>query len=900
MKSNQRRSSKHPASNKPLRHYEELRTSDQYRFRPESQIIEVQDENGEEIRLLHVLNIMSTPPISSFIYYEAASLLALKHFNDRSNLVINNLSEQLDGCNVYLTMDMLNAGFDQAKATSKLYSYFAHAPTIGSPHPAGVIGATVSRISEALAVLTGAYQIPQISPGSQLVELDHDDIAPTFSRTVPTAGGIAHTVASYFEKKEVTHFYILYQYDSFGFELRNHFVQAIKGYGITMLSAGYDASPNSLEQALKTIKDSGVRYIFGVMHTTSHRGVLEQAYDAGLIGADYAWFIPDVITQPSLSLNRTSDEKYIASLQGMSQIGFWTRPHPTFEAELRTLQTDPDFQSFYIEAHRDEGGVFRYAVNITEMFPIITFYSYYDYDAVMALGIAACNTRDDDPLFSGATLNQEIRRTIFQGVTGSVELDPHTGTRRWETASYGIENFFVDNEISNHETAHVKTQTAVVFSRAADEPFHELHPLIFADGSSTPPAPLVRLEQDLNLISTGILSIGWILAGGLILTCLVLIVWVNNHRADQKVAAAQPEFLILLLFGTILMASSIIPETFQEPTSQEGLNIACMATPWLFVTGFSIAFGSIFTKTWRLSLIIKDAVAMHRSKQKIWRVMRPFILFVAINIVLLSLWTAISPLRWMRSPSLRNLDSFGRSLESFGSCTGSLEGPNQTVSAMTFPALIFGINLVALLATFFQAYSKRRVPALFNDAPQLALCIACLLESFVIGIPVLVVASSNPTAFFVVKALVIGAVCFAILFPNFGSRLSKEEKKPLGIVQAEWREFFKSREHSSRKLQPTRRFLPKSSDSTRGSTQSGSATGQLPLCSSSPKRRERIRTRHAALLDSIIACEEKHSEKEHEEATAAYASTVTEIRRRASLQFVSSPSPLLPGLPEDV
>jgi hypothetical protein len=297
------------------------------------------------------------------------------------------------------------------------------------------------------------------------------------------------------------------------------------------------------------------------------------------------WFIPDVIVKPCFLLNCNIDEKHISALQGLSQIGFWTRPHPTFESELSSLQSDHDYQLFYMEAHREEGGVSQSEVNITKLFSIISFYAYYTYDAVMALGIAAYNTQDDDVLFSGSALNQELGRITFNGVTGPVAFEPSTRTRRWETViRYGLGNFFVDDSRFDDETAFIQARTALVFERNTDKLFRKLHPLIFADGTTTPPASLMELEQDWNFISASVYLFGWIRAGAMILTCLMLIAWVYKHRKEQRVAAAQAQFLILILVGTILMAASMIPHAFQEPT---GLDVACMSIPWLYFTGFS-------------------------------------------------------------------------------------------------------------------------------------------------------------------------------------------------------------------------------------------------------------------------------------------------------------------------
>ena len=52
-----------------------------------------------------------------------------------------------------------------------------------------------------------------------------------------------------------------------------------------------------------------------------------------------------------------------------------------------------------------------------------------------------------------------------------------------------------------------------------------------------------------------------------------------------------------------------------------------------------------------------------KAKDVIW----PFVLLIVVNFVLLLAWTIVDPLQWSRV-DVANYDSFGRSVESFGSC----------------------------------------------------------------------------------------------------------------------------------------------------------------------------------------------------------------------------------------
>jgi hypothetical protein len=67
----------------------------------------------------------------------------------------------------------------------------------------------------------------------------------------------------------------------------------------------------------------------------------------------------------------------------------------------------------------------------------------------------------------------------------------------------------------------------------------------------------------------------------------VWLLWTWWHRKDQFVLASQPFFLNQICLGTLVTAVTIIPMSLQQPISQRGLDIACMAIPWLLSIGFT-------------------------------------------------------------------------------------------------------------------------------------------------------------------------------------------------------------------------------------------------------------------------------------------------------------------------
>jgi alpha-beta hydrolase superfamily lysophospholipase len=70
------------------------------------------------------------------------------------------------------------------------------------------------------------------------------------------------------------------------------------------------------------------------------------------------------------------------------------------------------------------------------------------------------------------------------------------------------------------------------------------------------------------------------------------------HLHDHIVDSAQPLFLIVVSAGALIMTLAIVPLAFEETvtTSEQLLNAACMAVPWLYFIGTSIALSALLAK----------------------------------------------------------------------------------------------------------------------------------------------------------------------------------------------------------------------------------------------------------------------------------------------------------------
>lgn len=167
----------------------------------------------------------------------------------------------------------------------------------------------------------------------------------------------------------------------------------------------------------------------------------------------------------------------------------------------------------------------------------------------------------------------------------------------------------------------------------------------------------------------------------------------------------------------------------------------------------------------------------------------PAILFILLNILVLALWTGLSPLRWERF-LVGNVDKFNRDLESVGMClTAEANGWAPYVWTL------LSMNLAMVLVANYQAYRSRKMSIEFSESQHVAMIMAALLQAILIGIPLLAMVASDPVSFFIVKSLLVFVVCMVVLICMFvpkmlhlGDAREEARKKAKRIAQSRMRD----------------------------------------------------------------------------------------------------------------
>lgn len=193
---------------------------------------------------------------------------------------------------------------------------------------------------------------------------------------------------------------------------------------------------------------------------------------------------------------------------------------------------------------------------------ITSVYAPFDYEAVIGLGLAACNASQTHLNFTGQEHFDSFRYATFTGFSGTVIFDTATGTRDPRSALYEVINYVAD-DVTDKDTGKTVIQFNPVvtdlflkgnWTRQTDYTFNSGTPNLLPD---LPPPP----SSD-NGLGLG-LSIGIPVAIVAILGVIVFLFYENKRKKNDGVWQVKKEDLVFGdppqvigrgTFGLILLA----------------------------------------------------------------------------------------------------------------------------------------------------------------------------------------------------------------------------------------------------------------------------------------------------------------------------------------------------------
>lgn len=274
--------------------------------------------------------------------------------------------------------------------------------------------------------------------------------------------------------------------------------------------------------------------------------------------------------------------------------------------------------------------------------------------------------------------------------------------------------------------------------------------------------PLVLPELSVDQNYLGKLSIiGFTLFGVIFVTALGFAIWAWANRELGVVKMAQPGFLVMVALGSMVMGSTIVPLSFDDSggsyNEERGIAI-CMSIPWLAFLGFTITFSALIAKTWRVNQLFRNSGQFQRVQVTAGQVAKPFFLLFAANALVLTLWSVLDPLHFVRL-DMPGTDGWNRVLSTYGSC--------RSENATPYIAVLAALNLLVLGKANWQAYQARDIKSEFSEAHYIGVTMASMLQATLIGVPLLILVRDMPQAFYLTLAFMLFTITMVILLLIF-------------------------------------------------------------------------------------------------------------------------------------
>ena len=145
-----------------------------------------------------------------------------------------------------------------------------------------------------------------------------------------------------------------------------------------------------------------------------------------------------------------------------------------------------------------------------------------------------------------------------------------------------------------------------------------------------------RVNTTLYIIIVVVASLGILIA--------TVFLGINiRFRNKREIKMSSPNMNNLIIIGCILTYTSVILLGLDSHlTSVTSFPYICTARAWILMSGFTLSFGSMFSKTWRVHSIFTN-VQLNKKVMKDYQLYLVVGALVVIDIITLTTWQVVDP-----------------------------------------------------------------------------------------------------------------------------------------------------------------------------------------------------------------------------------------------------------------
>ncbi|KAI8852927.1 hypothetical protein BC829DRAFT_414074 [Chytridium lagenaria] len=235
-------------------------------------------------------------------------------------------------------------------------------------------------------------------------------------------------------------------------------------------------------------------------------------------------------------------------------------------------------------------------------------------------------------------------------------------------------------------------------------------------------------------------------AGLLALLSISLFIIILLFRRHKLLQSSSPLFMLIMVVGTLIAHGAVFAYT-GEPS-----DAACVVQPWLVVLAYGVTVAALVTKNWRIYKIFRNKY-MTKVNLQDTELLKACLLLVAINLVLLIVWTVVDPPKKVLI-KLATSQFHGCQSRSSTFNWGILGG------LLSYNSLLLGVGV-------FLAYSTRNVEGPFNESKYIGYTIYTMVLLNIILIPLSFIESFGPLFQYAFRAIAIELSALAVTLNMF-------------------------------------------------------------------------------------------------------------------------------------
>lgn len=541
-----------------------------------------------------------------------------------------------------------------------------------------LLGTSSSEVTERLAKVVSHWGVLQISFGSLSSVLSDRAGFPLFFRTVaPDSSHNAARVA-FLKRFRWDAVATLHEDDELYALAINELLTQLDGANIAVSSSESVTRNDFLEQ-IQELKNTDSRIIIGSFSRHMARKIFCEVYKQGMYGAEFQWIVPGGLGEWWLDPGRSdcSADQLRAAADNLITVAAYTGRLPS-HTSVSGLQMDAFWQKLSAELEdelRSDGATpppaGGYAGHVTQA-----------YDAVWTVALAL---RTAELLWRKADLNVTLSDYRYE------KLLPDTGggsryvwnvtTEPPQKQERRMANFFdrivsrlrfngISGPLSFSGSDRVgitefqqnqggvlrKVALYIPDSGTLDFSCFRCNPIIWKDGEPPVARRIVKLSvatiQRSVFISVSVLSVfGMLLA-------VAFLAFNLCYRKSKYIKLSSPKLNNMTVVGCLLVYLAIVLLGLDHGTlgSDTHFAVFCTVRAFLLSGGFSLAFGAIFIKTYRVHhIFVRASSGVIKNKLlQDQQLIALVCVLVLIDCAIVTLWVTFDPMeRTMRNLTMQ-------------------------------------------------------------------------------------------------------------------------------------------------------------------------------------------------------------------------------------------------------